>query len=124
MVMARQPIFALLVLPQTLNPFMWRVMPQHAAAADTAATSAKPLPDGWADGTLPDGQVFYYPIAAPENIQWERPDEEQAAAAEVATEAAALDLAKTGEKETLLAFREGITDPDDVLRNWDRSTDP
>ena len=85
-----------------------------AAAPAAEAEAERPLPDGWARGSLPDGQVYYYPIETPENIQWEPPGNEGeiAAAAEAAAAAAVLDLAKNGEKETLLAFRAAVTDPD------------
>ena len=97
-----------------------------AAAPAAEAEAARPLPDGWAQGSLPDGQVYYYPIKTPENIQWEHPGNEVdiAAAAEAAAAAAVLDLAKNEEKETLLAFRAAITDPDQMLRSWQRSSNP
>jgi hypothetical protein len=97
-----------------------------AAATATAAEVANPLPDGWAEGSLPDGQVFYYHIEAPEDIQWDHPGNEAeiSAAAETAAKAAAIALVTNEEKETLLAFRAAITDPDQVLRNWERSSHP
>ncbi len=97
-----------------------------AAATATAAEVANPLPDGWAEGSLPDGQVFYYHIEAPEDIQWDHPGNEAeiSAAAETAAKAAANALVTNEEKETLLAFRAAITDPDQVLRNWERSSHP
>ena len=97
-----------------------------AAAPAAEAEAERPLPDGWARGSLPDGQVYYYPIETPENIQWEPPGNEGeiAAAAEAAAAAAVLDLAKNGEKETLLAFRAAVTDPDQMLRSWQRSSNP
>jgi hypothetical protein len=100
------------------------------AAATAAAKTAKPLPDGWAEGSLPDGQVFYYHIEAPEDIQWEHPGSKgeisaaAEAAAKAAAEAAAIELVTNEEKETLLAFRAAITDPDQVLRNWKRNSQP
>ena len=97
-----------------------------AAAPAAEAEAERPLPDGWARGSLPDGQVYYYPIETPENIQWEPPgnEGETAAAAEAAAAAAVLDLANNGEKETLLAFRAAVTDPDQMLRSWQRSSNP
>lgn len=47
-----------------------------------------------------------------------------AAAAATATGAAAVDLTEQSEKEALLAFREAVTDPDQVLLSWQRSSHP
>ena len=44
-----------------------------ATAAAAAAAAAPPLPEGWAQGDLPDGTVFYYPTETPTKIQWEHP---------------------------------------------------
>ena len=50
--------------------------------------------------------------------------EAEDAAERYAAEAAAIELVTNEEKETLLAFRAAITDPDQVLRNWKRNSQP
>ena len=44
---------------------------QEAAALRTA--QALVLPDGWAEGILADGMVYYYPVAEPTKISFDRP---------------------------------------------------
>lgn len=76
-----------------------------AAAVERAAEGAAALPLGWGQGSR-DGKAFYYPVDAPERVQWDRPSVPLPSAAEI--EAVAASAAAEKEAAAKVVAAEGF----------------